>query len=65
MIKAAGGVRILDDLLRVRALRASRIGAIATMAILQEAARASRTGPIPRGLGTPAPAAPATIPAGY
>ena len=36
-IKAAGGVRTLDDLLRVRALGVSRIGATATEAILDEA----------------------------
>ncbi len=38
-IKAAGGVRTLDDLLRVRALGVTRIGATATAAIL-DAARA-------------------------
>lgn len=36
-IKAAGGVRTLDDLLAVRELGASRIGATATQAILDEA----------------------------
>jgi len=36
-IKAAGGVRTLDDVLRVRALGATRIGASATEAILAEA----------------------------
>lgn len=36
-IKAAGGVRTLDDLLRVRALGVSRVGATATAAILDEA----------------------------
>lgn len=36
-IKAAGGVRTLDDLLRVRALGISRIGATATEAIVEEA----------------------------
>lgn len=36
-IKAAGGVRTLDDLLRVRALGVSRIGATATEAILEAA----------------------------
>lgn len=36
-IKAAGGVRTLDDLLRVRALGVSRVGATATKAILEEA----------------------------
>jgi deoxyribose-phosphate aldolase len=38
-IKAAGGVRTLDDLLRVRALGVTRIGATATEAILDEARR--------------------------
>jgi deoxyribose-phosphate aldolase len=38
-IKAAGGVRTLDDLLRVRALGAARCGATATEAILEEAKR--------------------------
>lgn len=38
-IKAAGGVRNLDDLLRVRALGVTRVGATATVAILEEAAR--------------------------
>ena len=36
-IKAAGGVRTLDDLLRVRALGVTRIGATATQSILEEA----------------------------
>jgi len=36
-VKAAGGVRSLDDLLRVRALGVTRIGATATEAILEEA----------------------------
>ena len=38
-IKAAGGVRTLDDLLRVRALGVTRVGATATVAILEEAKR--------------------------
>jgi deoxyribose-phosphate aldolase len=38
-IKAAGGLRTLDDLLRVRALGVARIGATATEAILEEALR--------------------------
>ncbi len=38
-VKAAGGVRSLDDLLRVRALGVTRIGATATEAILAEASR--------------------------
>ena len=36
-VKAAGGVRTLDDLLRVRQLGVSRIGATATETILEEA----------------------------
>lgn len=36
-IKAAGGVRTLDELLRVRALGVSRVGASAMVAILEEA----------------------------
>jgi deoxyribose-phosphate aldolase len=36
-VKAAGGVRSLDDLLRVRALGVTRVGATATEAILNEA----------------------------
>jgi deoxyribose-phosphate aldolase len=38
-VKAAGGVRTLDDVLRVRRLGATRIGASATQAILEEAKR--------------------------
>ncbi len=38
-IKAAGGIKTLDDLLRFRALGATRIGASATLAILDEARR--------------------------
>ena len=38
-IKAAGGVRTLDDLLRVRALGVTRVGATATVAILEEAVK--------------------------
>lgn len=36
-VKAAGGLRTLDDVLRVRALGATRVGATATETILQEA----------------------------
>ena len=36
-VKAAGGVRTLDDLLRVRFLGVARIGATATVQILEEA----------------------------
>ena len=38
-IKAAGGVRTLDDLLRVRALGVTRVGATATQSMLEEAKR--------------------------
>lgn len=38
-VKAAGGVRTLDDLLRVRALGVTRSGATSTVAILEEAKR--------------------------
>jgi len=38
-IKAAGGVRTLDDLLRVRALGVARVGATATEAIFEDAKR--------------------------
>lgn len=51
-IKAAGGVRTLDDLLRVRALGVTRIGATATEAILLEAVRRGLPGPAPAGLGS-------------
>jgi deoxyribose-phosphate aldolase len=50
-IKAAGGVRTLDDLLRVRALGVTRIGATATEAILAEAVRRGFPGPVPAGIG--------------
>lgn len=53
-IKAAGGVRTLDDLLRVRALGVTRIGATATETILLEAIRRGHPGPAPKGLN-PAP----------
>jgi deoxyribose-phosphate aldolase len=36
-VKAAGGVRTLDDLLRVRALGVTRIGATATREFLEDA----------------------------
>jgi deoxyribose-phosphate aldolase len=36
-IKAAGGIRTLDDVLRVRALGVTRVGATATESILEEA----------------------------
>jgi len=40
-VKAAGGVRTLDDVLRVLALGVTRVGASNTEAILQEAAKRS------------------------
>lgn len=36
-VKAAGGVRTLDDLLKVKALGVTRVGATATIAMLEEA----------------------------
>ena len=38
-IKAAGGIRTLDDLLRVRGMGVTRVGATATVAILEDANR--------------------------
>jgi len=49
-IKAAGGVRSLDDLLKVRELGVTRIGATATEAILREAVARGMPGPIPAAL---------------
>jgi deoxyribose-phosphate aldolase len=49
-IKAAGGVRTLDDLLHVRALGVTRIGATATETILREALARGFPGPVPPGL---------------
>lgn len=46
-VKAAGGVRTLDDLLRVRALGVTRVGATATTAILREAIARGMPGPYP------------------
>src|SRR5258705_3521053 len=46
-IKAAGGVRTLDDLLLVRSLGVSRIGATATQTILEDARK--------RGIGSGSP----------
>jgi deoxyribose-phosphate aldolase len=46
-IKAAGGVRTLDDLLKVRALGVTRIGATATEVILNEAVNRGFPGPFP------------------
>jgi deoxyribose-phosphate aldolase len=49
-IKAAGGIRTFDELLRYRAAGADRIGASATEAILRDAI-ARGYGPAPAGLG--------------
>lgn len=49
-VKAAGGVRTLDDALKVRALGVTRIGATATVAILREAVKRGFPGPVPVGL---------------
>lgn len=49
-IKAAGGVRTLDDLLRVRALGVTRVGATATEAILLAAMERGFPPPWPAGL---------------
>jgi len=62
-LKAAGGVRTLDDLLKVRALGVTRIGATATEAILVEAIRRGLPGPVPPGLDPASP--PRPHPAGY
>jgi deoxyribose-phosphate aldolase len=51
-LKAAGGVRTLDDALRVRVLGVTRIGATATESILAEAIKRGFPGPIPAGLAT-------------
>jgi deoxyribose-phosphate aldolase len=49
-IKAAGRVRTLDELLRVRTLGVTRIGATATEAVLAEAVRRGYPGPVPAGV---------------
>jgi deoxyribose-phosphate aldolase len=46
-IKAAGGVRTLDDLLKVRELGVTRIGATATIAMLNEAIQRGFSGSLP------------------
>jgi deoxyribose-phosphate aldolase len=63
-IKAAGGVRTLDDLLRVRALGVTRIGATATETILREAMRRGLPGPVPAGMAAESAAA-GPVPSGY
>lgn len=62
-IKAAGGVRTLDDLLKVRALGVTRIGATATEAMLVEAVKRGLPGPVPPGLTADSQSQP--IPTGY
>lgn len=60
-IKAAGGVRTLDDLLAVRKLGVTRIGATATIPMLNEAIRRGLPGKLPNPhLDTTKPS-----PAGY
>lgn len=58
-IKAAGGVRTLDDLLEVRKLGVTRIGATATREILDEAIRRGFPGKLPnpggKSIGTTTP----------
>lgn len=49
-VKAAGGVRTLDDLLKVRSFGVTRIGATATIPILQEAVKRGFAGPVPKGI---------------
>lgn len=63
-IKAAGGVRSLDDLLQVRALGVTRIGATATEVILTDAIKRGFPAPIPAGL-TQAAADRPIVPSGY
>lgn len=55
-IKAAGGVRTLDDLLAVRALGVTRVGATATAVMLEDAKKRFGWGPSEQ---------PAAAPAGY
>ncbi|MEZ0296100.1 MAG: deoxyribose-phosphate aldolase [Candidatus Methylacidiphilales bacterium] len=65
-IKAAGGVRTLDDLLTVRELGVTRIGATATKVILNDAIKRGFTGTLPRPhLEEAALAVAAAVPAGY
>lgn len=49
-IKAAGGVRTLDDLLKVRGLGVTRIGATATEVMLRAAIDRGLPGPVPPGM---------------
>ena len=63
-IKAAGGIRTLDELLRARALGATRIGASATEAILGEAIRRGFPG-APVSPAQNQPDHPSSAPTGY
>jgi deoxyribose-phosphate aldolase len=56
-IKAAGGVRTLHDLLKVRALGVTRVGATATQVILDYAVTCGFPGPIPKGIAPKLPVA--------
>lgn len=60
-IKAAGGVRTLDDLLAVRMLGVTRIGATATKSMLNEAIRRGFPGSLPN----PQIDGASAVPAGY
>jgi deoxyribose-phosphate aldolase len=62
-IKAAGGVRTLDDLLKVRSFGVTRIGATATEVILDDAVKRGLPGPVPAGLAKSK--GPATVAPGY
>lgn len=62
-IKAAGGVRSLDDLLKVRSWGVTRIGATATEAILNDAIKRGYPG-VPAHLKSTA-TTPAAVPSGY
>ena len=63
-IKAAGGVRTLDEMLAVRKLGVARLGASATEAILREAIRRGLPAPIPSGLAGTDPLQKSSV-AGY
>jgi len=51
-VKAAGGVRTLDDLLKVRELGVTRVGATATIAILEEAKKRFEGKSAPAGISS-------------
>jgi deoxyribose-phosphate aldolase len=63
-IKAAGGIRTLDEMLKARALGVTRIGATATAAILDEAIRRGY-GPVPEHLQKHGSSVETTSPPGY